>query len=261
MSSIKVLFVGTGPVSNYLSPAYQYETINAMVADFKKRGCVDLLDYCMENDTIEDINSYPSVYMDSVPKKYWTYFMEDVPSHHDLDNHRKLIVRQIKKLYPGVQKIIYDSVDMYIVPPEFCDSMKYVKATDKTFSKKFGVKFIYNKHYKMRFQEYIRKYSRSYDIIWFFGCCHPHYLINNKKSYISNFNSMVVPNGYVLYADPTPTGFGLINIDTRLHDLEQIESYANSNSESGSEDYDSKLSKITYLLRNLTNVKTGVYKF
>ena len=256
MTSIQILIVGSGPVSNSLTPSMQYDDLRHMKRDFKKRGCPSLFDYCIENDVLFDITGCQEFCMEDIPKRYWTYFMKEIISHGDLDNHRKLIAQKIKQLYPSIKKITYTTVDMYTVSPEFCGSMKYALATDKNLSKRYGVKFIYNKHYKMKFQEYIATHLDSkFDIVWFLGCCNPHYLVNRKKSYISNFRNILIPNGYIMHTDPTPEGFGFINIDTRFNHLSETMS---SESE---DDYDIDLSKINYLLRHLDNIEEGVYKF
>lgn len=279
MTTLRVLFVGTGPVSKHLPPCQQYEDFKEMKRDFKKRGCSFLFEECIMNNVIEEIHGQPSIYMSDIPKPYWSFFINNDIIHHDLDNHRKLLIKKIKTLYPDVTKIIYKSVDMYIVSPEFCDCtefvrkidktfskkdkfelMEIVRKTDKTFSQKYGVEFIYSKHYKMQFQEYIETHDCKYDIVCFVGCCHPHYLINRKKSYTANFRNILASNGYIMYADPTDEGFNFINMDDRLDNLHNI-SYSDSDDEPDSEEKDIASSKVNYLLKHLENVEPGVYKF
>lgn len=209
MATINVVFVATGPVTYNFSPGEQYDSYEEMYLKFKEMGIPELFDYVLLNNLVsyyDDNKEMPSIWMDDLPRKYWKYFTTFKPTLHDLDRYdtRQKIAETVKKYYPNATKIKYETVDDSFIAPTK-KLQKLVSINDENASKKYGITFKFQHHYKERFQEFLKKnvimQQPPYDMIWFIGACNPHFLIDLSNKFRTRFRTMLKDNGYICYMD------------------------------------------------------------
>jgi hypothetical protein len=238
---INILFVATGPVGYAMLPYLDWCTMTEMKNSIK----LELYEYIMENNLVwyenlclsdsesscdenGELMTYPCVSLDDLPIKWWKDYIDcSCIKKKDLDNHRDMIVSTTEKLYQHMTKITYDTVDPYILCPEYTnltfsesDIINIIKEHDNRVETEYGIKMEFNKHFKMKFQEYISYNSKKYDIIWIMGVCYPDNVFEFNETYIKNFKKSLKDDGYIIYCDPTSNydeeyDFGLIDFMKR----------------------------------------------
>ena len=109
--------------------------------------------------------------------------------------------------------------------------------------------FVHKSHYTDDFQSYINKTTEIYDIVWFMGCSHIHFVIDQNQDFITNFKN-IVPNGFIINSDY----FGQDNPHkTFLQNLYSQSKYRSINLE----DKD----KIDFLMSYLNEIEPGIYRW
>ncbi len=253
MSTIKILFVGTGPISYDISP---YVTLNEMM-EINELSEDDYY-YLTDFKSVDFSTGQARVYMSDIPREYLKYFRKKLEIH-DLDRQRDLIAIQIKKWYSKCEIIEYTSCDMYIVEPEYFGKsvITYTQNKDDEFYQKHNIKMQYKSHHHTTFQNFIQTNNIKYDLVWFMGCCNPHYLFETNTTFIKNFKNTLVKNAYILYSDPYAKSVkykhDLIDFKVRFIDL-------------CADDPDKDIKpndhcKINYMFDKLNVIDIGVYKF
>lgn len=262
---VNILFVGTGPVSYYVFP----RIVECHISEIKKQLPKLVFSYVLENNLIyedESRGGLLNLYIEDLPEKYQKMLFKDIILH-DLDKYRKKICDKVKEYFPDATKISYTSVDPYIFSPKICELEKEVIKNDKIASKKYGITFSFNGHHKCEFQSYIVDCDKKYDIVWFLGCCNPHYVIDISKKYISNFKNIIKTNGYIFHMDPANDSCKLdfIGLEHRIRNMDNNGCFDESSDDDNSNDGDDVLEKtmwrIKYLTSKLVKVETGVYQF
>lgn len=288
---LNVLLVGTNTYSRESLYRIIYPRLDDMQNFFAKKGLLDVYNNLYQSGKIsayygdnladislDDVHKYYgthlteiSIEMTDIPlDKRWVIIKDNPIRKHDLVKNPNLFVGEIKKIYPQCSSITYDTVDYYIFPKEFFKE-KYkpnkIAELDKQFnkkiSKKFNIQIKHNYHKRMDFVDYIKTNRKQYDIIWFFGCCQPSYVIDsNDNMYVKNFRLSLADNGYILHADPYYDGHTTRQSMISLIDR-QIELYGlYGGSESAILDKNKQeLADVHKFCLNLTEISTGVYQF
>jgi len=240
MDKLKILFVGTATISKNHNYYLRTKTVAEMVDIFDKKGLYHiftflLLKNCVEfyyeidddiiSSTINDIHNFYGKYRtiieidtENIPGEYILHFAKEERQHDLIDNF-ELVANNIKKLFPKVTKCNYTTIDPQIYEPHFYGLQNKCNEINGELSKKYNLIMNYDGHHKLSFQKFIKENKTKYDIIWFFGCCNPHYCIETDNKYWNNFLGSIKKNGFILYADPIPTEryqFGLISIKKRV---------------------------------------------
>lgn len=278
MNGINVLLVGTSTLSKYIPGYMRFSTIFEMEQYFNERNAYDvlaklrnkrLIRYYYETSNETSSNSdieYQSYYdknkiellyedgieidSDDIPNKSLYKFMENI-HEHDFIKNINLFVDNIKKLFPNVQTINYITIDAYTYPPKFYGVEKESIGVNKKFSKKYGIKFVHENHIRICFQDFIEENNNKFDVVFFFGCCNPYYLIDINEKYIYNFKKSLNINGYILHADPIDSpGLNMISLLNRMRYLID---------ECGVKEY--KINIVKFLCNYLIELDDGIYKF
>jgi hypothetical protein len=250
---VRILFVGTSTLSLEQKTCIYSDKLT----DLKKQCSKKMFNYALLNNLIDISNDDFTVWREDMPEKYDKYFIGDVISH-DLDEYRDIICQKVIEFYKGSDKIMYDTCDQFVLPPGNLKSK--VKSNDKKFSKKYGIKFSFQKHYNCMFQEYIEMCNVKYDIIWFLGCCNPDFVIDMNKSYIKNFKRILTKNGLIIHMDPVVDHkLKFIAFDDRIKILNKKGCYDCDCGEC--ESFEDKLQIVEYLIENLVKVGVGIYRF
>jgi len=245
MSEIRILIVGSGPVSLDMCPAIHLDDIAEKCPKYFYDFIVDNNFFCKCSEMI---------WMDDLPEDFYKYFLGGI-KRHDLDKNRDVIKQKVLEYFPSTKKITYATVDPYILWPDYCGLTDKVNAIDAKFSKKLGIRFKFQKHYKCKFQEYIRAYDHTYDIVWFMGCCNPDYVIDCESDYLVNFRKILNDDGLIFYTDPVDGPIlGFIGFDERVKKMAD-KSAINKKEKA------EKMRKVKYLLKEFVEVEQGVYQF
>ena len=280
MNNINVLLVGTSTLSKDIPGYIRFSTLYQMEQYFKDKKAYGLFEelnnkhlvryYYNENlssDESESSNSsieYQDYYdenkvelldtieidSDDIPVELLYKFMGNI-HEHDFIKNIKLFVNNIKILFPNVETINYTTIDYYTHPPKFYGLEKQSTKINKKFSKKYNIKFKHTKHICTSFQTFIKENKNKFNVIFFFGCCNPHYLVGKNEKYINNFKKSLDINGYILYADPMNshilTMVSLINRMIYLIDNCGVDK--------------NKLNKVKFLCNYLIELDEGIYQF
>ncbi len=280
MNDINVLLIGTNTLSKNIPEYIQFPTLYQMEQYFNEKKAYDLFEelsnkrlvryYYDENllddnttssnSSIEYQNYYDEnkielldiIEIDSndIPVKLLHKFMENI-HEHDFITNIQLFVDNIKKLYPNVQTINYTTIDCYVYPPNFYGLEKQSTKINNKFSKKYNIQFRHTKHIRTSFQQFIKENKSKFNVIFFFGCCHPHYLIDKHEKYITNFKKSLNITGYILYADPMNSHMLVMTslLNRMMHLIDNCGVKEN------------KLNTVKFLCDYLVELDEGVYQF
>ena len=276
LESINILIVGTGEMSGHIFFVKDlYELLDIedkelneyLVNEIINKEKVCFYDYDEDEDR-------PLVRKDDLPKKWHKYFISKVQIH-DLDNciNRLRLFKKVKELF-NVKIINYTTFDMYMLSPS--DNGFIFK--NPLIGNKIGADINYIEHINDDFQSYINTSKKKYDMIWFFGCTNPHYVIDMSESYIEDFKN-VIDNGLIIYSD----GWDDIKLidknseclfckkpcneltncfdKTQVYGFREAFNFVDKLKSWNNEEKGEANDKINWFLENLMEISTGIYKF
>ena len=265
-ANLNILFVGTG-VSNYNIQTY-HQNIGALKQYLKRnfpKTYDKIYNFLNEYDMIYEHDQGGGIEIDfrDIPKKFLVdnnlYITE-----HDLDKNREYICNTIREILPNCESVEYDTCDMHIVPPDDFpgdDHWNQIKDNDSRCESIYGMSMSHDYHYYMRFQELIDMDDCDrYDIVWFMGCCNPHYLVDLDRRFIRNLKK-VCKNSILIHTDADyELYYGCYDtIITRMNFTERL-SLRFLSEEVEDEEYVNAKERIAYLVKHLKNIRKGIYR-
>ena len=169
---------------------------------------LELMEWLQSNKNHSDIihfdssdieKEFPTIYIFNIPERYHTIF---IIKSEDTDlsriHNRKGLFNTVKSLYPTTTIINYTTLDMYKLQPR--DS-SYIEA-NKEVAIDLSLKEInLIKHVTCDFLDFIKTNSKKYDVIYFFGCTHPSFVLDDKLSYKINLKKCLFEHSKILYSD------------------------------------------------------------
>ena len=193
-------------------------------------------------------------------------FVSKYKKIHDLDSDRETICDILKRLYPNTN-VKYSTCDMWQIgshkDPVIAEG---IVRNDKIAFNKSGVRMKFIDHHNTKFQRHIQntKLEMAYDIVWFFNCTHPHYVIDKNNLYIDMFKCVLKDDGLVIHSDIGNTYFRkkdifrseLMGFMDRYDQISHFEIKRNG-------EIADKVNRdtIQFLLDELIEIEPGVYKF
>nr|QFG74423.1 MAG: hypothetical protein [Megaviridae environmental sample] len=177
--------------------------INAML---DKYIFIDFLEWIQDNVHLDilyyksdDVNNeYPTISRFDVPDKFQSVFEYQTDTDLSTFNNRVDMFRVIQTLFQDTTHIDYTTLDMYKLKT-YTD--EHIKENERVCNELSLNQITLKNHIYMDFLDFIKQNSYKYDIIYFFGCTHPSFVLDDSLSYKTNLKKSLHSNGKIVYSD------------------------------------------------------------
>jgi hypothetical protein len=141
----------------------------------------------------------PFISAEEIPQRFHSVF-ESASESTDLSaiHNRKALFNLIKSLHPETKIINYTTLDMYMLQPNRDNYLE----ENVIVGGELGISAINLKeHITCNFLDFIKTASKKYDVIYFFGCTHPSYVLENDLLFKENLSKCLSKDGKLIYSD------------------------------------------------------------
>ena len=193
---LRVLFVGTGPVS------FEEGGSLRLPNDWRQIMPLELVKYIDTNRLkmrYDDCRPEPYILNSEVPKAFWPIFVTKDIRLDGLDVMRETILALLKRLFLNLRSIDYETVSNSVADPKSPLSKPEIQSLiDKLDRENPDVVMEFKAHYKMGFAEFLRIHEKpmlkAYDVVWIFVKVNDTEEIVEKPEFVARFRTICKPN-------------------------------------------------------------------